>query len=91
METGAQAIRFRYRRFVRLFWALTLFVLIAGWFPSLAYVREWPLFVSQPILLLFIVMAFRRDNTCDRLVGIAFSILFLEGAELLLVRRPSGT
>jgi len=91
LETAGEALQLKYRRWIRLFWVVILIAVTAGWLPSLAMVRDWPILFSQPILLVLIVIGFRRPNPRDRTIAAAFTGLFLVRMTLApSVRQMTG-
>ena len=77
IETAAEAMQVRNRRWTWLFWPAYLFAFVGGWYPSLAFVHDWPILFSEAALAVLIVMGFRRGNTRDRLIALAFTCHFL--------------
>ena len=77
VETAAEAMRIHNHRWTWLLWPAYLGVGIAGWVPSIAFVRQWPIFVSQASLAILLIQGFRHTNVRDRMNGYAFSAFFL--------------
>jgi hypothetical protein len=77
VEAAGEAMQVAHRGWTRLFWPVYLFAAIAGWFPSMAFVHEWPILFSEPALGILIVQGLRRGVGRDRLVAAAFSVFFL--------------
>ena len=77
VEIAGEAMQVPNRRWTRLFWPIYLFGAIAVWFPSMAFVSEWPIYVPAVPLGILIVQGFRRGNARDRMLAVVFSVSFL--------------
>lgn len=77
VEAAAEAMEVAHRGWTRLFWPVCAFAAIAGWFPSMAFVREWPIIFSEPVLAVLIVQGWRRGTRRDRQVAAAFAVYVL--------------
>ena len=77
IATAGEAMHVRYRLWVRILVPLGLGVLLAGWYPALAYLRSLPTDVSQIMLAVMIVQGFRRQGSRDRRIPLAFTAFFL--------------
>jgi hypothetical protein len=76
IQTAAEAMEIRNRRWTWLFWPIYLFTIVAGWFPCMAFVREWPVAFSQLALIILVIQGFRRGNSRDRWIAAAFFVHF---------------
>jgi len=77
VEAAGEAMQVAHLGWTRLFWPIYLFAAIAGWFPNMAFVHEWPILVSEPAIGILIVQGIRRGTRRDRLVAAAFSVFVL--------------
>jgi len=77
VEAAGEAMQVARRGWTRLFWPVYLFAAIAGWFPSMTFVHEWPILFSEPALGILIIQGLRRGTRRDRMVAAAFSVFFL--------------
>lgn len=77
IETAAEAMQVRNHRWTWLLWPIYFGAGIVGWYPSLGFVREWPIFASQAALAVLIFQGLRHTNVRDRLNAFAFSAYFL--------------
>jgi hypothetical protein len=77
VEIAAEAMRIQNRRWTRSFWPIYLFAAIAGWFPAMAFVREWPMVFSELALLILVVQGFRQGKLTNRLIAWVFLGYFL--------------
>ena len=78
-------------RWTWLLWPVYLFTMIAGWYPSLAFVREWPVLFSEGALAILIVIGFRRGNRRDRMIAAAYLVHCLVRATLSTsLQRATG-
>jgi hypothetical protein len=84
VEIAAEAMRIRNRLWTRYFWPIYGFAAIAGWFPSMAFVQEWPIVFSEVALFILVVQGFRQGKSTDRLIAWVFLGYFL-------VRMPLST
>ncbi|MDR3754588.1 MAG: PP2C family protein-serine/threonine phosphatase [Terracidiphilus sp.] len=76
VETAAEAMRIRNFRWTRLFWPVYLFAFFTGWYPSLAFVNDWPVVCSQAALAILIIQGFRHGNRRDRAIAAVFTAYF---------------
>ena len=76
VETAAEAMRIRNFRWTRLFWPVYLFAFFTGWYPSLAFVNDWPVVCSQAALAILIIQGFRHGNRRDRTIATVFTAYF---------------
>jgi len=76
VETAAEAMRIQNRRWTRLFWPVYLFAFVTGWYPSLAFVNDWPVVCSQAALAILIIQGFRHGNRRDRAIAAVFTAYF---------------
>ena len=76
VETAAEAMRIQNRRWTRFFWPVYLFAFFTGWFPSLAFVNDWPVVCSQAALAILIIQGFRHGNRRDRAIAAVFTAYF---------------
>ncbi len=83
IEAAGEAMDVRHHRWTRLFWPFYLFVMVAGWFPAMAFLRAWPGAVSQVPYAILIVQGFRRGNQRDRMVAAAFAVHFITRTTLI--------
>jgi hypothetical protein len=83
VEAAAEAMDVENHRWTWLFWPLYGFVMIAGWFPGMAFVHEWPVIASEVTLAILIVQGFRHGNRRDRMVASAFAVHFVVRASLI--------
>src|SRR5580698_3073927 len=72
VETAGQAMHIENRRWTWFFWPMYAIPLLAGWFPSMAFMQDWPLLFSEIALAILIFQGFRSNNRRDRMVAIAF-------------------
>ena len=84
VEIAAEAMRIRNHRWTRYFWPIYGFAAIAGWFPTMAFVQEWPIVFSEITLLILVVQGFRQGKSTNRLIAWVFLGYFL-------VRMPLST
>jgi hypothetical protein len=77
VEIAAEAMRIRNRRWTRSFWPIYLFAAIAGWFPAMALVREWPIVFSEVALFILVVQGFRQGKSTNRVIAWVFLGYFL--------------
>lgn len=77
VEAAGEVMEVAHRNWTRLFWPVYIFAAIAGWFPSLAFVRELPLAISESALAVLIVQGLRRGTRRDRMVAAAFSFFLV--------------
>jgi len=77
VEAAGEAMQVPHLGWTRLFWPAYVFAAIAGWFPSMAFVREWPIVISEPTVAVLIVQSLRGGNRRDRMVAAAFSAFIL--------------
>lgn len=77
IEIAAEAMRIRNRRWTRYFWPIYLFAAIAGWFPAMALVREWPIVFSEVTLFILVVQGLRQGKSTNRLIAWVFLGYFL--------------
>ncbi|HWE85640.1 MAG TPA: PP2C family protein-serine/threonine phosphatase [Terracidiphilus sp.] len=77
VEAAGEAMQAPHLGWTRLLWPIYAFAGIAGWFPSLAFVHEWPIVLSEPTLAVLIVQSLRGGNRRDRMVAAAFSAFVL--------------
>ncbi len=77
VEIAAEAMRIRNRRWTRLFWPIYLFAAVAGWFPAMAFVQEWPIVFSEVALLILIIQGFRQGKSTNKLIAWVFLGYFL--------------
>ncbi len=84
VEIAAEAMRIQNRRWTRYFWPIYLFAGIAGWFPAMAFVREWPIVFSDLALLILVIQGFRQGKSTNRTIVWVFLGYFL-------VRMPLST
>lgn len=77
VEAAGEAMEVANRGWTRLLWLICVFAAIAGWFPSAAFVREWPVVFSEPILAVLIVQGLRRGSRRNRSVAAAFAVYVL--------------
>ena len=82
--TAAEAMRVRNRRWIWFTWPVFLFVLIAGWFPSMVFVRDWPTLVSEVAFWILIIQGFRGGDVRDRKIAVVFFVY-------CLIRLPLST
>jgi hypothetical protein len=76
--TAALALQIKDWRWTWLLWPVYLFNLIFGWSPSMAFSREWSLFVAQVAITIFIVQAVRRNDSQLRVVAAGFALVVLD-------------
>jgi hypothetical protein len=76
IEAAGEAMDIPNRRWTRLFWPLYLFTIFAGWFPSMAFVHEWPVAFSEIALILLVVQGFRGKHRRDKMIAAAFLVHF---------------
>ena len=72
VEIAAEAMRIRNRRWTRFFWPIYLFAGIAGWFPAMAFVQEWPIVFSEVALFILVVQGLRQRTSTNRLIAFVF-------------------
>ena len=84
VEIAAEAMRIQNRRWTRTFWPIYGFAAVAGWFPAMVFVREWPIVFSEVALLILVVQGFRQGKTTNRSIACVFLGYFL-------VRMPLST
>ncbi|MGA8041797.1 MAG: PP2C family protein-serine/threonine phosphatase [Terracidiphilus sp.] len=77
VEIAAEAMRIRNRRWTRYFWPIYIFAGIAGWFPAMARVQEWPIVFSEVALLFLVIQGFRQGKSTNRLIAWVFLGYFL--------------
>ncbi len=77
VQIAAEAMRIPNRLLKWSVWPVSLFALIAGWIPSMAGVRDWPVILSQISLAVLIVQGLRIGTGRDRIIATAFSAHFL--------------
>jgi hypothetical protein len=77
IETAAEAMEVPNHCWTWFFWPIYFFAFIAGWFPSMAFVHEWPVLFSEVALGFLIFQGFRRGNKRDRMIAAAFSVHFI--------------
>ena len=77
IEAAGEAMQVPHLGWTRLFWPVYLFAAIAGWFPSMAFIHEWPIVISEPTVAVLIVQSLRGGNRRDRMVAAAFSAFVL--------------
>jgi len=77
VEAAGEAMQVPHLGWTRLFWPVYGFAAIALWFPSMAFVREWPIVISEPTVAVLIVQSLRGGNRRDRMVAAAFSAFIL--------------
>jgi hypothetical protein len=77
VEAAGEAMQVAHRGWTRLFWPIYVFAAIAGWFPSMAFVHQWPIVFSEPALAVLVVQGLRRGTRRDRMVAAAFSVFIL--------------
>lgn len=82
VQTAAEAMRIRNRRWVLVIWPVSTAVFLLGWDPSRAYIREWPVDLSEVMLGVLIVLAVLHGDRRDRLIAAAFSLHFVVRATL---------
>ncbi len=82
VQTAGEAMRVPNRRWTLLIWPFSAMILFLGWDPSRAYMREWPIDLSEIMEGVLIIQAFRRGDRRDRLIAGAFSLHFLVRATL---------
>jgi hypothetical protein len=73
LVTAAEAMRVRNRRWLWFTLPIFLFVLIAGWFPSMVFVRDWPNIISEVCFWILIIQGFRYGDRRDRMIAAVFS------------------
>jgi hypothetical protein len=74
VEAAAEAIDVRPRRWTWLFWPFYLFVMIAGWYPHMIFLRDWPIITSDATVAVLIFLGFRRGTLRDRMIAAAFTV-----------------
>jgi hypothetical protein len=77
VETAGEAMQVPRRGWTRLFWPAYLFVCVSAWFPSMTFLNELPVILSEVALAILIIQGFRRGNRRDRMIAAAFSVHFL--------------
>ena len=82
VQTVGEAMRIPNRRWTLLMWPFSTAILLLGWHPSRAYMREWPVDLSEIMLAILIVQALRHGDRRDRLIAGAVSVHFLLRATL---------
>jgi hypothetical protein len=70
---GGESMRAPRRRWALAIWPFSLLVLFVGCYPSFQFLQTSPIDVSNFILAVFIVQAFRRGESRDRQIAIAFT------------------
>jgi hypothetical protein len=72
VEAAGEAMQIPHRRWTLWFWPVYLYVCIAVWFPSLSFVSDWPMLVSEVPLAILIFQGLRRRSARDRMIAAAF-------------------
>jgi hypothetical protein len=73
---AAQAMRINYQRWAWLVWPYCLLVATIGWFPVPDLARSSPFELTQIVLGLIVLEAFRRGTSRDRRIAVVFLGLF---------------
>jgi hypothetical protein len=73
---AAEAMRITKRRWTWIVWPICFAALFSGWNPHLAFLRDWPINVTQVVLGVLIVQGFRSKSARDRQIAAAFLLLF---------------
>ena len=84
VEIAAEAMRIQNHRWTRYFWPIYLFAAIAGWFPAMAFVREWPIVFSEVALLILVIQGYRQGKSTNKVIACVF-------LGYILVRLPLST
>jgi len=72
VEAAGEAMRIPRRHWTRFFWPVYLFGVIAPFFPSLDFFRDWPFLSSEVPLMVLAVQGIRSENRRDRMIATAF-------------------
>ncbi len=73
---AAQAMRITKRRWTWIVWPICFAALFSSWSPHLAFLRDWPINVTQVVLGVLVVQGFLSKSARDRQIAAAFLLLF---------------
>jgi hypothetical protein len=79
---AGEAMRVSHRRWTLLIWPFSYFVLFAGWFLPFQFLQATPVDVSDLMLLVLVIQAFRAGQWRDRQIAAAFAFFLCIRATL---------